>query len=727
VTPSEQIQKALSKAFSLDSLRRMLAIKLDRDLDDYAIQGDKRQVIFELVQAAGRENFLDELIAAAQQANPGNEELRALSPSRPATACTQIFHVPSERNRFFAGRDVQISALATALAEKNIAALTGLGGIGKSQLALEYAYRYREQYPLVFWMQADSEAALNAGFGELARRLNLPAKDASDQGVVRAAVMDYLANSPRWLLVLDNAANPTSVKPYLPLQYTGHVLLTSRVSVFQSLGLVSPLELEVLPPEDARRFLYTRTGRTPGTAAAAVAQLATELGFLPLALEQAAAYIVEKQARFEDYLFSFLKQRLKLLDRQRPAGAEPVATTWTMNFKALAETPAARDLLRLSAFLAPENIPLELLRQAAPHLGQFLSKALEGVSDDPLIVDEKLLEPLTHYSLIRRNLENDSYSMHKLVQEVVATDLDRNRQRQWTERAVRAVNAVFPSVEYCHWPACARLLAHALVCADSIARWNFNSAEAARLLDRTASYLMERAQYAEAEPLFERALAIRESPKLFGPSHAYTAASINNLALLYHHRGRNAESETLYRRALAIWEDGKGPTESYTATSLQNLASLYRHTGRYSEAEPLLQRALTICERLDPSSPETADSLDQMALLFFDQQQYAEAEPPCRRALEIRRTRLEPDHPDLASSFNNLGMLLHNQELFDQAEPLFKTALGIREQALGPGHPATVNCRTNYVRLLRQTGREAEALKLEAGFLTYSTAAGRIR
>ncbi|MBL8294401.1 MAG: ATP-binding protein [Bryobacterales bacterium] len=727
MTRNETIHEALSNAFSIDSLRRMLANKLDRDLDNYAAQGDKRQVIFELLQAARRENFLDDLIAAAQEANPGNDQLRALSPSRPAAECAKIFHVPSKQNRFFAGRDAQIGALAAALAEKNIAALTGLGGIGKSQLALEYAYRYRDRYPLVFWMQADSEAALNAGFGELARRLNLPARDASDQGVVRAAVMDYLATSPCWLLVLDNAADPTSVKPYLPVQYTGHVLLTSRVSIFQSLGLVSPLELEVLPPEDARQFLYTRTGRAPGTAAAAVARLAAELGFLPLALEQAAAYIVEKQARFEDYLSSFLKQRLKLLGRQRPVGAEPVATTWTMNFKALAETPAARDLLRLSAFLAPENIPLELLRQAAPHLGQFLSKTLEGVSDDPLIVDEKLLEPLTHYSLIRRNLENDSYSLHKLVQEVVATDLDRNRQRQWAERAVRAVNAVFPSVEFCHWPTCSRLLAHALVCADSIARWNFTSADAARLLDRTASYLMERAQYAEAEPLFERALAIRENPKLFGPSHAYTAASINNLALLYHYRGRNAASEALYRRALTIWEDGKNPVESYTATSLENLASLCRHTGRYPEAEPLLQRALTICERLDPLGPETADCLDQMALLFFDQQRYREAEPLCRRALEIREKRLEPDHPDLASSFNNLGMLLHNQEHFDQAELLFKNALAIREKALGPGHPATVNCRTNYARLLLQTGREAEALKLGEGFLTYSSAAGRIR
>jgi len=725
LTRNEQIQQALSAAFSVASLRRMLANKLDRDLDDYATQGDKRQVVFELIQAAEREGFLDDLIAAAQQANPGNEELRTLSPS-PATERTRIFHVPSERNRFFAGRDAQISALAADLEEKNIAALTGLGGIGKSQLALEYAYRHRDRYPLVFWMQADSEAALNAGFGELARRLNLPAKDASDQGVVRAAVMDYLATSPCWLLVLDNAADPASVKPYLPLQYNGHVLLTSRVSVFQNLGLVSPLELEVLLPEDARQFLYTRTGRAPGTAAAAVAQLAAELGFLPLALEQAAAYIVEKQARFEDYLSSFLKQRLKLLARQRPAGAEPVATTWTINFKALAETPEARDLLRLSAFLAPENIPLELLRQAAPHLGQFLSKTLEGISDDPLIVDEKILAPLTHYSLIRRNLENDCYSLHKLVQEVVATDLDRNRQRQWAERAVRAVNAVFPSVEYRHWPTCSRLLAHALVCADSIARWNFASADAARLLDRTASYLMERAQYAEAEPLFERALAIRENPKLFGPSHAYTAASINNLALLYHYRGRNAESEALYRRALAIWEDGKNPI-AYTATSLENLASLYRHTGRYPEAEPLLQRALTICERLDSRGPETADCLDQLALLFFDQQRYREAEPLCRRALEIREKRLEPDHPDLASSFNNLGMLLHNQELFDQAEPLFKCALGIREKALGPGHPATVNCRTNYARLLLQTGREAEALKLGEGFLTYSSAAGRMR
>lgn len=703
----------------------MLANKLGRDLDDYASQGDQRQVVFDLVRAAEREGFVEELVAAAREDNPGNGKLAALSVGSPVEE--RIFHVPFARNPFFTGREEYLLKVEHDLTKQGIAALTGLGGMGKSQAGVEYAYRTRGRYRVVFWVQGNSEAALNTSYGELAKRLDPAMQDIANQDLVKQKVINWLNKETDWLLVFDNADTPSILSPFLPLQSRGHIIITSRASVVQCLGIVRPLELEELSLQEACEFLYRRTGREPGTDGEAVDTLAEELGRLPLALEQAAAYVVEKQAPFASYLASFRKQRLKLLNKQRPSAGEPVATTWAMNFKALAGTPAARDLLHLSAFLGPDNIPLELLRDGGPQLGQTLFRVLTQAGDDPLVLDEQLLEPLRRYSLIKRNLAIATYNVHRLVQEVVAESLSRRQQRLWSERAVRAVNAALPSVEYANWPECARLLAHALVCAQWVTRWKFDFGEAARLLDRTASYLMERAQYVEAEPLFERALVIRKSR--YGPVHAYTAASINNLALLYQYRERFADAESLYRSALDIWETKEevGPTHPYTATSLTNLATLYRTANRFEEAESLYRRALTIREQIDANGPDTAESLDQLALLYFVQRRYAEGAPICCRALEIRRARIEPDHPELGASCHNMAIFLHCQDEFEAAERLYQEALAIRRKSLPPGHPATAKTIETYARLLRQRGREEEARRLEEDSFAYRAAGGRMR
>jgi hypothetical protein len=176
----------------------------------------------------------------------------------------------------------------------------------------------------------------------------------------------------------------------------------------------------------------------------AAEQLAKELGYLPLALEQSSAYMLEKKARFQDYLASYRKQRLTVLNKSRPTATdypESVATTWAINFREVEKEPAAADVLRLSAFLGPDHIPLELLTQGASHLGPVLSEVLARATDDPLIVDETL-EPLTRYSLIHRDVDAQTYSMHRLVQEVVKDKMDAATRQLWAERAVRMVDNV---------------------------------------------------------------------------------------------------------------------------------------------------------------------------------------------------------------------------------------------------------------------------------------------
>jgi len=225
-----------------------------------------------------------------------------------------------------------------------------------------------------------------------------------------------------------------------------------------------------------------------------------------------------------------------------------------------------------------------------------------------------------------------------------------------------------------------------------------NPQDEASLLNELAETHYAMARYSEAEPLYERALAIRE--KVLGAEHPDTAQSLNNLAVLYYNQGRYAEAEPLYVRALAIAEKVLGAEHPDTASSLNNLAALYNNQGRYANAEPLYVRALAIREKvLGAEHPDTASSLNNLALLYDNQGRYAEAEPLYVRALAIREKVLGAEHPDTAQSLNNLAFLYDNQGRYAEAEPLYVRALAIAEKVLGAEHPNTQIYRRNLERL----------------------------
>jgi tetratricopeptide (TPR) repeat protein len=392
-----------------------------------------------------------------------------------------------------------------------------------------------------------------------------------------------------------------------------------------------------------------------------------------------------------------------------------VATTWALNFSDVQNTsPASAELLRLSAFLAPDAIPLELLERGAAVLPEPLAKRLAEAAEDSLVLDE-LLKPLLRFSLVRRDEENLTYSIHPLVQEVVRDGLSKEKQNTWAERATKVVNSAFPDVtRFENWPACDRLLPHALSCAEFINLFLFEFAEAAQLLNHTAYYLDDRGEYARSELLFRRVLAISE--KAQGSENPATAATLNNLANLYVQQGRYKDAEPIYRRALEIYEKIMGPEHPFTATSLNNLAALNDYLGRNQEAEILYYRALAICEKVKGlEHPDTASSLSNLALLLKSQERYAEAEPLYHRALAIREKTLNSTHPDIANSLNNLAMLYAIQGQLKEAEPLYRRALEICQKTLGPEHPHTILVRNNLTRFYRRQGRTAEADALEKG------------
>ena len=308
-------------------------------------------------------------------------------------------------------------------------------------------------------------------------------------------------------------------------------------------------------------------------------EIVQELGGLPLALDQAAAYIEETRCGLSRYLVRYQAERTKLLQRRGKLikeHPEPVATTWSLSFaKVEAANPAAADLLRLCAFLHPDAIPEELLSEGAP---PFVP-SLKMLANNPTAFDEAIAF-LRAYSLVRRLPETSTLSMHRLVQAVLKDAMNKSQQRQWAKRTVRSVNQLFPSVEFASWPQCERYLLHAQACTALIEAWNLTFLEAARLLNQAGTYLQARGRYAEAEPLLKRALAIREQQ--LGTDHPDTATSLGNLAELYSTQGKYAEAEPLLKRALAIWEQQLGIDHPNTATTRNNYALLLQEMQKRS-------------------------------------------------------------------------------------------------------------------------------------------------
>jgi tetratricopeptide (TPR) repeat protein len=410
-------------------------------------------------------------------------------------------------------------------------------------------------------------------------------------------------------------------------------------------------------------------------------------------------------------LKSFRKRKLELLNKHGPVVGdypESVRTTWSMNFRQLEkESEAAADLLRLNGFLSPDNIPLEFLSEGAPEFGDVLSAALVGAQEDPLMLDETLT-PMGRFSLIRRDIEARSYSIHRLVQAVVRGELDPKTHRLWAERAVRAVNRVFPYPQFSTWAGCERFLSQAQACAELINQWGFEFAEAVRLLNAVGFYLSEHGRYTDAEATYQRVLAIQE--KTLGSEHPDVANSVQNLAVLYHEQGQYRKAEPLYERARATREKALGPEHPQVAQSIQGLAGVYRDQGQYEKGEPLYGRARAIWEKaLGPEHPQVAGSLSNLAVLYRAQGRHAEAEPLFERARAIREKVLGPEHPHLAWSVQGLAVLYYDQGQYQRAEPLFERVQAIREKALSPEHPDLALSLQNLAALYCAQGRYAEA------------------
>ncbi|UCC67636.1 MAG: hypothetical protein JSV79_11025, partial [Armatimonadota bacterium] len=313
----------------------------------------------------------------------------------PTTPPSLIHNLPYPPNPNFTGREGLLKAVREALEGGEATALTqaivGLGGVGKTQLALEYAYRRAEDYSVIWWVRSEEAAQLASDYAALAAARDLPEKDSPDQTVTIEAVRRWLEQNSGWLLIFDNAPKREAVYEYLPHGGDGHVLITSQDQAWGEVA--KAVSVPEFPRPESVEFLKKRTGQEEGAE-----ELAEAVGDLPLALEQAAAYVEATKCTLGDYVALFETRRRELWEKEKPPAGydETVGTTWAMAMeRAKKECAPATDLLNLCAFLAPDDIPLDVIREHADDLPNTLAE----VVGDQLALNE-VAAALRRYSLV---------------------------------------------------------------------------------------------------------------------------------------------------------------------------------------------------------------------------------------------------------------------------------------------------------------------------------------
>ena len=649
------------------------------------------------------------------------------------TGLSPAWNVPYMRNPFFTGREKLLETLHERLSGEAVVvltqsyALTGLGGIGKTQLAVEYAYRYGLSYAAVFWIGAENLETILNSFGSIAECLQLSQRQDADQEQIVATVQRWLNTHCQWLLIWDNVEDLALVQRFQPATRAGAILMTTRR---QALGtLAQGIEIPSLTPEEGLLFLLRRARvlspdakqeqleyikKKRPTEYQAAKELVAAMDGLPLALDQAGAYLEETSCSVAAYLKLFETRRGQLLARRgEVAGEHPasVVATWSLSFEKVEQASVvAADLLRLCAFLQSDAIPEELLLQGV----RFLDEQPGAEAADSFQLHEAM-RIVSAYSLLRCQVEEQTYSMHRLVQAVLRESMDAHLVQQWMERTVHVIHAVLPEVEYSAWRQYERLVPHILVCASYPIHSAERHLELASLLFKAASYLYERAQYAQAESLFQQVLHMRS--QALGEEHPDVARTLKGLADLYWRQEKFARAEELYKQALRILEQTLSGKHPDIARSLSGLAMLYWSKKRYEEAEELYKQALRISEQaLGELHPDVARSLFGLGTVYADQGKSAEAETLLLRSLSICEQTLGKEHPDTVPLFHNLALLYLLQGKHEEAETLFLRSLSIWEKTLGLEHPnvayGLVNLASLYMN--QEKYEKAEALYEQA-------------
>ena len=610
---------------------------------------------------------------------------------------------------FLAGREELLAELDARLtgddgAAPRVVALCGLGGAGKTSLAIEYAHRQLGQVAVAWQFGAEDPAVLAAGFGELAAQLGV-----ADRGDPVASVYGALADSPApWLLVFDNAPDHASMARFMPPAGPGRMLITSRNQIWPP---GQAMDVPVLDAEVAAGFLGSRTGDADRRAAL---ELAEVLGGLPLALEQAAAYVQASGESLAGYLSLFRQRRAEVLARGEASGyAGTVVTTWGVAFTDVQQTePGAAGLLRLLAFCAPEAIPLRLLLQPRPglakRLGEEVAPELVPLLEDRLAAGDAIAA-LRRYSLISPPADG-SVSVHRLVQAVTADQMPAELAQAWRQAAAALVEAAIPADTALTgtWPSCAELLPHAQAVLDLTSD----------SLCRIARYLGASGNYQAARDLFRLIADAYIEADDYGPEHPETLAARANLAGWTGEAGDAAAARNQSAALLPIRERVSGPEHPDTLTARDNLARWTGWAGDAAAARDQYAALLPVRERVSGTEhPDTLTARDNLARWTGEAGDAAAARDQYAALLPVRERVSGPEHPDTLAARADLAYYTGRAGDAAAARDQYAALLPVLERVLGREHPDTLAARANLARWTVEAGDAAAARDQYAALL----------
>ncbi len=627
------------------------------------------------------------------------------------------------------------------------AAIRGMSGAGKSELAWQYQKQHRDFYPGgVWWLPTQSNQSLVVQVLAYLQRLQGRAwPDIQDEQQLVQWCYDQWQQSfaGRKLLILDNVEDYKTLKPYLPQQAEFRILITTQKEILSS---DKRLDLGGLPPEKAEELLAKVSESEQRLVAEpdAVTELCKWLGYLPLGIELVGKYLADT---------SYSVGEVLAMPKARSIQAPPLQDvpddiSYQRNIQAAFELaweplqPAAQTVAAFLSLFALAPISTELITAGLPEwdvteVRNILDRVLFKRSLLSKVADSYLLHSLMREFLKLKFAELAVGEELKTSFAIGLTEIAKTIPQIVTIEKQAHVKTSIPHLEqvidlaqylpdgddkiWCCtglarfyesrslYGKAERVLKKALVISEE--ELGANHLSTANSLNNLAELYLIMGKYPVAKPLFVRALTIREQQ--LGPNHPDTAVSLNNLAELYKSMGRYPEAEPLCLRSLAIKEQQLGANHPDTATSLNNLATLYLTMGRYTEAELLFVRSLAISEeQLGVNHPSTATSLNNLATLYLTMGRYTEAEPLLVRVLAIREEQLGANHPDTASSLNNLAGLYYSMGRYPAAEPLLVRALVTTEEQLGANHPDTATSLDNLAELYRSMGRYPAARPL---------------
>ena len=646
------------------------------------------------------------LLAKAAAQFPGDPTFNAMNGNGSFNGSDQLtteevpWTVPP-RPTCFVGRGILIDELHRKLLDGGVVALVGMGGVGKTALALEYVYRRVAAYDLVWWIPAENPSLISQHLLGLAGVLGLPA--ATDVlGVLRE-----LRRRRSWLLVFDNAESVDDIEPYRPADREGMVLVTSRRIGWSGLG--QTVRVPALERQESAALLRARIPELERDIAHQIADL---LGDLALALEQAAAYMDATDLPPREYV-ELLETCLEEMARRGRVVDRPgvtVANLWQMSTSRLSETsPAALELLELLSLCAGEPVPLDLFRPKRNSPG----RSLLTVSGQHGLRWAETVGALSGLSLARR--EGSSIVMHRLVQATTRQDIPPERIAAHLDTLVAFCVSYLPTGIAKNpegWPKWRAMLPHVISILEHA--WN-NGMDGGRdyhlLCDRTAVYLQEHGQAAVALPLFERAAKIAET--IYEPASPAIASSLAHLASAQRDLGRPTSALPLFERTLAITEAEYGWYHPAVARSLKDLAGVLRDLGRPAEALLLMDRALSIDEAAYSSGhPVIAADLGLSVAALCQVGRLADARAAAERALSISRTHYGDDHPVVAGYLGGLALVSREMGNPKAALALLRRALAVERVHYGKSHPVVATRLDALARVLCDLGQTGRARPL---------------